>query len=226
MDCLNLCEEARNLITDVQVDIGQGHWSTLNPLCVCVCVCVCVCCGCCCYGFSLRVILAFKTIFAMTFLRLFLMLPGEHWSPLSGKTHHALCWSWDVLANRSSVSLSISSLNWSHCFITSGIDPHAQGGLAGRQQVLCRFNNILSMLVSLIWFKKSLAYRSINSLESVHITHTQGSLGPTCPSFILYVLSHISRVWIFSLGDAGQGFVRLHPFKSPDPCFFGLWFKL
>ena len=43
MDCLNLCEEARNLITDVQVDIGQGHWSTLNPLCVCLCVCVCVC---------------------------------------------------------------------------------------------------------------------------------------------------------------------------------------
>ena len=38
MDCLNLCEEARNLITDVQVNVGQGHWDTLNPVCVCVCV--------------------------------------------------------------------------------------------------------------------------------------------------------------------------------------------
>ena len=36
MDCLNLCEEARNLITDVQVNVGQGHRGTLNPVCVCV----------------------------------------------------------------------------------------------------------------------------------------------------------------------------------------------
>ena len=36
MYCLNLCEEARNLITDVQVDIPQEHRSILKPVCVCV----------------------------------------------------------------------------------------------------------------------------------------------------------------------------------------------
>lgn len=165
----------------------------------------------------------------MIFLHVFWMLPKEHWSPLYRKTHHALCWSWDVLASRSCVSLSISFLNWSlwlFCNIWNWSS--WQCGVAGGQQVLCRFNNILSMLVSLLWLKKSLAYRGVNSLEALHITHTQASLGPTCPSFILHVLSHISRIWIFSLGDAG--FVRLHSFKSPDLCFdlcfFDLWFKL
>ena len=66
MYCLNLCEEARNLITDVQVDIPQEHRSTLKPVCV-----SCGCCCCCCYGLSLRVILVFKTVFAMIFPSIF-----------------------------------------------------------------------------------------------------------------------------------------------------------
>lgn len=45
---------------------------------------------------------------------------------------------------------SYTSIDHLECFVTSGIDPHSQGGAAGRQQVVCSLNNILSVLVSVL----------------------------------------------------------------------------
>lgn len=92
----------------------QGHWSILNPLSPCVCVHVCMC-KCVCIVVLLLLLLWILTQGYMGFQDyvsndlscVFLMFLEEVWSPLQGKIHRALCWSWYVLASRNCVSLSI-----------------------------------------------------------------------------------------------------------------------
>ena len=142
-----------------------------------------------------------KTMFAMIFPCVFLMLLRSTSHHYMGRLiMHYVSPGMSLLTEVVFLFSSYTQIDHLACFLTSGIDPHTQGGVAGRHQVVCRLNNILSMLVSLLCFKNSLAYRIVNSLESVHITHTHSGFPRSYLSFFhtSCLVSHFKNLNLLS----------------------------